>query len=62
MIDLKGRTALVTGGTMGVGHAMARSLAQAGADVVVIQLPALAEQGEVALVVLKMKIMLLNKF
>lgn len=34
MIDLSGRTALVTGGTMGVGHAIAKSLAQAGAQVV----------------------------
>ena len=34
MIDLKGRTALVTGGTMGVGHAIAKSVSQAGANVV----------------------------
>ena len=34
MIDLNGRTALVTGGTMGVGHAIAKCLAEAGANVV----------------------------
>jgi NAD(P)-dependent dehydrogenase (short-subunit alcohol dehydrogenase family) len=34
-IDLKGKSALVTGSTSGIGHAIARGLALAGANVVV---------------------------
>jgi NAD(P)-dependent dehydrogenase (short-subunit alcohol dehydrogenase family) len=34
-IDLSGKTALVTGSTSGMGHAIARGLALAGANVVV---------------------------
>lgn len=34
LFDLTGRTALVTGSSMGIGHALARGLAQAGARIV----------------------------
>lgn len=35
LFDLRGRVALVTGGSKGLGKAMARGLAEAGADVVI---------------------------
>lgn len=37
LFDLKGRTVLVTGGTKGIGQSMTLGLAEAGADVIVLQ-------------------------
>ena len=37
LFSLSGRTALVTGGTRGIGQAMAIALAEAGADIILIQ-------------------------
>ncbi|KAJ5224587.1 2-dehydro-3-deoxy-D-gluconate 5-dehydrogenase [Penicillium citrinum] len=37
LFSLNGRTALITGGTRGIGQAMAFALAEAGADIILVQ-------------------------
>ncbi len=39
LFDLSGKTALVTGANGGIGGAMARGLADAGADIIIFQIP-----------------------
>lgn len=47
-MDLKGRTAIVTGSTSGIGHAIATSLAGAGAGVMLNGIESQAEGDEMA--------------
>lgn len=47
MFDLKGKTALVTGGNTGIGMGMAVGLASAGADIIVVSNSIEAEGSEV---------------
>lgn len=37
LFSLSGKTAVITGGTRGIGQAMAIGLAEAGADIILIQ-------------------------
>ena len=37
LFDLSGRTVLVTGGSKGIGQSMTLGMAEAGADIVVLQ-------------------------
>lgn len=44
LFSLEGQTALVTGGTRGIGQSVAIALAEAGADIILIQVRTLAQE------------------
>ena len=48
MFSLEGQTAVVTGGTRGIGQAAAIALAEAGADIILIQVYFLIYSGIVS--------------
>ena len=45
MFSLDGHTAMVTGGTRGIGQAVAVGLAEAGADIILVQVTRSAGPG-----------------
>ena len=50
LFDLTGRTALITGGSKGLGYAMAAGLASAGADVMLVSRQAVEAQAAAAVI------------
>lgn len=46
LFSLSGKTAIVTGGTRGIGQAMAFALAEAGADIILVQVCHLEIHGK----------------
>lgn len=44
LFSLVGRTAVITGGTRGIGATMAIALAEAGADIILVQVSSTQEQ------------------
>ncbi len=53
LFSLDGQTALVTGGTRGIGQAMAIALGEAGADVLLVQVRTRSSSSNIMLISLK---------